>query len=288
MNERLLRLLANREHCIVPSPGDVDFIKSPTNPSKVIEIAVIHLHRFAFNYWLRWSTDDWTKSLPVDQTAPDLVTIDYHNDVGGECDCAFDELRLLVGRLEIEEDVSEKEVSDVLRRRQVAENNVATYSMLGLRALNDGHIFPAQYLNALGDVFVLYKQDEPAEESFTDPYGNEHRTRYFNDPAELVKALNEDFSQRSTYLDLDVDYFVEDKSGIHGNEKMIPAKKIREFMNPESEPMATILQRDLKGVTFALEPTYCGGLPGCFKAMSIVMETLFEGSLLGSGDLKWR
>ncbi|WP_254508160.1 hypothetical protein [Anatilimnocola floriformis] len=59
-------------------------------------------------------------------------------------------------------------------------------------------------------------------------------------------------------------------------------------MNPESDLMSCILQRNLQGMTFALEPTYCGGLPGCFKAMSIVMESLFDGDLLGGSELKWQ
>lgn len=286
MDESLLKQLADRNG-VVPSPGDSSFIMSPTDPRKAIQVAVIHLHRFAFNYWLRWSTEKWTKSLPIDQPAPDLVTIDYHDDVGSECDCVFDELDLLVGKLEVGNVDDEQELEDAARRRRDAERNVSIYSMLGLRGLNDGHIYPAQHLNAIGDVFVLYKQREPLERTFVDPFGIEHRTRYFNDPAELIAALEEN-PYRSTYFDLDVDYFFEDKSGVHGMEKMIPAKKIRQFMDPEGNLMSCILQRDLQGVTFALEPTYCGGLPGCFKAMSIVMETLFEGDLLGGPDLEWR
>ena len=285
MDAGLLQKLAARKG-VVPSPGDSSSIMSPT-AQKAIQVAVIHLHRFAFNYWLRWSTHKWTKSLPKDQRSPDLVTIDYHDDVGGKCDCVFEELDLLVGKLEVGNINDEQELKDAAHGRENAERNVAIYSMLGLRGLNDGHIYPAQHLNAIGDVFVLYKQRGPSERIFTDPFGNEHRTRYFNDPDELIEALEES-PYRSTYFDLDVDYFFEDKSKVRGSEVMIPEKKIRQFMNPKSELMSCILQRDLQGVTFALEPTYCGGLPGCFKAMSIVMESLFTGDLLGSSDLKWR
>jgi hypothetical protein len=286
MDEQLLRKLAGRNG-VVPSPGDSSFIMSPTDARRAIQIAVIHPHRFAFNYWLRWSTENWTESLPADQPAPDLVTIDYHDDVGGECDCVFDELDLLVGKLEVGSVDDEQELKDATCRRRNAERNVSLYSMLGLRGLNDGHIFPAQHLNAIGDVFVLYKQREPSERSFTDPHGNEHRTRYFNDSAELISALEENPNQ-STYFDLDVDYFFEDKTGVHGEEVMVPDVEIRQLMNPDSDLMLCILQRDFRGVTFALEPTYCGGLPGCFKAMSIVMESLLTGDLLGGSDLAWR
>jgi hypothetical protein len=288
MDERLLRLLANRAYSVATSPGDVTSIDSLTNPNEAIEIAVIHLHRFAFYYWLRWSTNNWTKSLPIDRPSPDLVTIDYHNDVGAEWNCIVDELSLLVGKLEVENIKDDKSLDDAHRRRTLAESNVAAYSVLGLTPLNDGHILPAQYLNALGDVFVLYDQYEPEEDSITDLHGNQHRIRYFNDPVELVAALREN-PHRETYFDLDVDYFFKHDEDVHGEEKMIPARKIRKFMNPQSEPMASILNRNLKGITFALEPTHCGGLPGCFKAMSIVMKTLFEGDLLGGGaELEWR
>ncbi len=285
MDERLLKKLADRSS-VVPIPGDSTFVMSPTK-REAIEVAVIHHHRFAFFYWLKWATKDWTRSLSLDQTPPDLVTIDYHDDVGGECDCVFDELELLIGKLEVGDVDDKHELKDAARRRDQAKRNVATYSMLGLRALNDGHIFPAQYLNAVGDVFVLYKQREPNERSFEDQYGNLHHIRYFNQPSEVVKALSK-IPDRCTYFDLDVDYFFEDKSQVRGNEKMVSEKQIRQLMDVESEFMTAILQRELKGVTFALEPTYCGGLPSCFRAMSIVMDALFSGNLLGATDVKWK
>jgi hypothetical protein len=285
MDELLLKKLAGRTD-VVPSPGDSTFVMSPTE-HKAIEAAVVHHHRFAFNYWLRWTTEKWTQSLPTDQPAPDLVTIDYHDDVGGACDCVFEELDLLVGKLQIDNVDDDQEREDGIRRRDLAERNVATYSFMGLRALNDGHIFPAQHLNAVGDAFVLYKQRETTQRSFEDRYNNEHHIRYFNDPAGLIDALKED-SNRSTYFDLDVDYFFEDKLRVQGMEEMIPAEEIRRLMNPESDLMSAILHRNLQGVTFALEPTYCGGLLGCFKAMSIVMESLFSDDLLGGSDVKWK
>lgn len=127
-----------------------------------IEAAVIHHHRFAFYYWVRWATEGWTRSLSPERCPPDLVTIDYHDDVGSKSDCVLDELDLLVGMLEVGNVNDEQELKDAVRRRDLAERNVATYSILGLRALNDGHIFPARYINAVGDVFVLYKQRGPS------------------------------------------------------------------------------------------------------------------------------
>ena len=250
MDERLLKKLAEQAN-VAPRPGDSSPVKSPT-VGKPIEVAVIHHHRFAFYYWLKWSTQNWTKSLPTNELAPDLVTMDFHDDVGGKCDCVFDELDLLIGQLEVRDVNDKQELMDASRRRVLAQRNTSTYSLLGLRALNDGHIFPAQHLNALGDVFVLYKQRGPSERSCRDRYGNEHRIRYFNDTVELVHALNEQ-PYRKTYFDLDVDYFFEaDAEGIHGNEQMIPENEIRQILATDSGVMQRILNRNLQGVTFAL------------------------------------
>ena len=57
-------------------------------------------------------------------------------------DCVFDELPLLVQRLELDNAEDPAYLEDAVRRRRISENNVAAYSFLGLRALNDGHIFP--------------------------------------------------------------------------------------------------------------------------------------------------
>lgn len=100
MDETLFRKLLDRAH--VPTPGDSSFLSPVAGRSRAIEVAVIHHHRLAFYYWLHWTTQDWTCSLPTEDLGPDLVTVDWHDDVGGDCDCVFDELRLLVERLEVD------------------------------------------------------------------------------------------------------------------------------------------------------------------------------------------
>jgi hypothetical protein len=283
MNENLLRKLLDRAH--VPIPGDSSFLSS-VERNRAIETAVIHHHRLAFYYWVRWTTKDWTISLPKDELAPDLVTVDWHDDVGCEADCVFDELRLLVDRLEVDNVHDSACLEDAARRRQTSENSVAGYSFLGLRSLNDGHIYPAQYLNALGNVYVLYKQGRKQIEQMTDQFGQQHETHYFTKLGDLVKKL--DKSPRPTYFDLDVDYFFKESRGkIQGAEVMVPEEEIRSLLDLQDGLPAHILSRPLRGMTIALEPTYCGGLQGCFRAMSVICETLFEGSLLGH-EVDWR
>ena len=135
MDDMLFRKLLDRMH--VPVPGDSSFVSSLAERKRAIEVAVVHHHRLAFYYWLRWTTQNWTCSLPTEHLAPDLVTVDWHDDVGGDCDCIFDELRLLVQRLEVDNIEDPACLEDAVRRRRITENNVAAYSFLGLRALND-------------------------------------------------------------------------------------------------------------------------------------------------------
>lgn len=285
MDESLFRKLLDRAH--VPIPGDSSFVSSLAERKRAIQVAVLHHHRLAFYYWLRWTTQDWTCSLPTQHLAPDLVTVDWHNDVGGDCDCVFDELRLLVQRLEVDNVEDSACLEAAVQRRRISKNNVAAYSFLGLRSLNDGHIFPAQYLNAIGDVYVLYKQGRKNTLKMTDQFGQSHNIVYCTNPRDLVKKLNQ-ATPRPTYFDLDVDYFFKEGRGkVHGAEVMVAEDEIRTLLDLQEGLLSHIMPRPLRGMTIALEPTYCGGLKGCFRAMSIISETLFDGSLL-SDQVDWR
>lgn len=279
MNENLFRKLLDHPH--VPSPGDTSFVSSLDGSRNAVEVAVIHHHRFAFYYWMKWTTQRWSRSLPQNRLAPDLITIDRHNDVGGSCDCLPEELSLLVGELEVGDTEDNEKLKDAIERRRVAQNNVAAFSFLGLRALNDGHIYPAQYLNAVGNVYVLYNQGNERSSMMTDQFGHQHETHYFRSLDRLLDAL-QDSDNAPVYFDLDVDYFFANSKGKErGAEVMVPEKDIRALVSPNGELMSRIKEMQLQGVTLALEPTYCGGISGCFTAMSIISEELFDGSLLG-------
>lgn len=285
MNEALFRKLLDRAH--VPVPGDSSFLSSLAERNSAIEVAVIHHHRLAFYYWLLWTTQKWTRSLPTEDLGPDLVTVDWHDDVGGKCDCVFDELSQLVERLEVDNVENTACLEDAVRRRRTTENNVAAYSFLGLRSLNDGHIFPAQYLNAIGNVYVLYKQYGKQTRKMVDQFGLTHKIVYCTSTRDLVRKLGHG-APRPTYFDLDVDYFFnEGEEHTHGAEVMVPENEIRSLLDLQSGLLSHIAPRPLRGMTIALEPTYCGGLTGCFRAMSIISETLFDGSLLGD-EVDWR
>jgi hypothetical protein len=92
MDESLLNKLLHRAH--LPIPGDSSFLSS-MEANRSIETVVIHHHRLAFYYWVRWTTSNWTTSLP-NGLAPDLVTVDWHDDVGCDADCTRHDTRRIV------------------------------------------------------------------------------------------------------------------------------------------------------------------------------------------------
>ena len=102
-------------------------------------------HRIAFYYWIkckqRLMYDSRTRTRWADGEfrPPDLITWDWHDDCGGECDHIESELK---------------------RLDQSNEQEVAFFCWAGLRPINDGHIAPAIWLNALGNVYILQKQRE--------------------------------------------------------------------------------------------------------------------------------
>lgn len=279
MDEGLFHALLNRTH--VSTPGDSTHLPSWPSGSRgpTIEAAVIHHHRFAFYYWLKWTTNRWTRFLPEDNTAPHLLTIDWHDDVGVKDDRIFDEAALLVDRFNRDDTLESNE------RLRTIENDVAAYSFLGLPASNDGHIYPAQHINAIGDVFVLYKQGGRQTHQLIDRFGNQHLVEYFDAPDQLADQLRMLGANRSMYIDLDTDYFFDNGEG-YGAEVMVDESEIRELLDTADGLMSHVMP-NAKGLTFALEPTYCGGLDGCFRAMSIITDSLFRGSLLGR-QITWK
>lgn len=133
-----------------------------------------------------------------------------------------------------------------------------------MRSLNDGHIYPARYLNALGNVYVHYKQRRRQSRQMTDQFGNRHETHYFTKLGDLAKKL--DKSPRPTYFNLDVDYFFKESRGkMHGAKVMVPENDIRSLLDLQDGLPAHVISRPLRGMTIALEPTYRGGLTGSYE-----------------------
>jgi hypothetical protein len=269
MNQRLAKqLLQSLSYPLTPPGCSSHFVPHPYYDRKAVEIAIVQEHRFAFFYWLKWRFKDGTSDLP-----PDLVTIDWHDDVGGECDFNEQQLKKL-------------DPSD--------ENELSLFCWAGLRSLNDGHVAPALYLDAIGDVHAIIRQDWGAGVSehdrrskIVDRHGRSHTIRYYRSPATFMRTNENGDNSRSVIVDLDLDYFTrQHSSDVHGRQIRLPDSVVRKTLEPSAAFMQTLLPR-LAGVTIATEPEHCGGMANCLHILGVVNEVLFNGSLL-SAEGSWR
>ena len=225
-----------------------------------IELAFVFEHRFAFSYWIKWKQEQLDRQKVVDRDfqAPDLVTWDWHDDVGGACDFVADELELLDQR---------------------NENEVGFFCWAGLRAINDGHIAPAVWLNAIGSVYVLQKQmtaDECRDQNYqlSNRYGKNVNVKFFSSMKGLHTALLSRPPRTRTIWDVDLDYFVTKTSdGGKGDAKLIPPSRVKEQTSCHN-PVVSLILENVQGITIALEPEYTGGL-----ARSLLLYKTWEGTL---------
>ncbi len=201
---------------------------------------------------------------------PDLVTWDWHDDVGGECDFIVSELELL---------------------DQSNESEVGFFCWAGLRSINDGHIAPAVWLNAIGDVYVLQKQRDKSEclnQSFPQQnrFGASRNVRLFNNVKDLTKALAARESGKRTIWDLDLDFFVGPEGGGIEHAPVVSKRTIRSLLN-YNKPWMPAMLCDLVGITIAIEPMYTGGMSRSLSLYQTWEESLFTGSVFDD-DCAWK
>ena len=215
-------------------------------------------HRFAFYYWLKWHTQAQRSGAPT----PNLLTIDWHNDVGGDCDFIPEELKELDPR---------------------DENELSLFCWARLRSLNDGHVAPAQYLDAIGDVYVILKQhadeqvvcEEYRKRTQVDMHGTSHQVHYYDTIAQFL-AEHESDAVHPLVLNIDLDYLTTPgASRERGAEELVSDRVIKKAVSPTGPLMHWVLPR-LAGLTMALEPEYCGGVRNCVRMLSVVCHTLFD------------
>jgi hypothetical protein len=255
-------------------PGSVvSIIGQPGGLREAIEVAAVIEHRMAFYFWLKWVAK--RRRETQDQSAPDLLTIDWHDDVG--CDDDY-----------LPEQISQLNPDDPVE--------LAVFAWAGLRAINDGHIAPALYLDAINDIHVVLKQHagdestthEPRHCTMTDLHGRLHNIYSYRgkEIAEAVAAIDE--SQRRILLDIDLDYFTE-----YDGEDFLEPDEIRPISNARIRrflrgPLIRAALPHLAGMTIALEPSYCGGMISSLRLLKILNAALFDGELFGEGDIQWR
>jgi hypothetical protein len=272
MNVELISSLLGNLRGILSPPGtQSDFIDHPAGRTdRAVEIAVVMQHRFAFQYWLKWhgkeTSEVWKR--------PNLLTIDWHDDVGADSDVDPDKLRTLNPR---------------------DENELAMFCWAGLCSLNDGQILPAVYLDAVSEVYVILKQhtqrgEDRADRTFIDKNGNPHNILYYPTAEEFLRHHRDD-AEWPLILDLDLDYFTEhegDAPDENDLDPLVPNGKIRRVLSPRgSQSLMQWVFPRMAGFTIALEPEFCGGIYNCMHILDVLSRTLFDPPLLHPA-MKWR
>ncbi len=278
MNNELLNSLMNRVGCIDP-PGCLSgFVEHPFVPyrkSVGVEVGFVIEHRFAFYYWIKCKQmlqQGWRTGQQVDDegfTPPDLVTWDWHDDVGGECDFIEAELSQL---------------------NQAENEEVALFCWAGLRQLNDGQIAPAMWLNALGNVYVIQKQRKDCRSqnrSLIDRFGNEHQVFYFRSLKDFPATFERTNSRTGVIWDIDLDYFTRGRSVPDQCYTPALSGDTITAMLQSDRPWLPLILRDLKAVTIALEPKYTGGLSVSLELYRTWESALFSAPLFSS-KCRWR
>jgi hypothetical protein len=198
MNSEFLASLTAKLRSIHPPGCFSEFVEHPfpsNRKSQSVEVGFVMEHRFAFYYWIKSKQQlqrDRHPSQRIDDerfTPPDLVTWDWHDDCGADGDVIEDDLATL---------------------NQSDEEEVALYSWAGLCSLNDGHILPALWLSALGNVYIIQKQRQDCRSenrNFVDRFGHEHKVFYFRSLKDFPRTFERTTTGTGVIWDIDLDYF---------------------------------------------------------------------------------
>ncbi len=259
----------NRGH-VFTSPGCLlTFVEHP-NPyfkkrlAPIVE--VVMEHRFAFATWLKIKQNGLRYSQ--EYTPPDLLTLDWHNDVGGKCDFTEKELK---------------------RLNQNDEKEVALFCWLGLHSLNDGHIAPAMWLDSIGDVYAVIKQRDilPRNYKLIDRNGKIHNVKYFRSPMSAINKWKRGRENNGIIWDIDLDYFTQKKEVADQRyTPMLSDKAIAKELDIGNEWVRIVLS-NLRGITIALEPKYTGGLSNSLHLFEQWERAFFEAPLWDK-NCRWK
>lgn len=248
--------------------ADYEIMSHPNGTDNTIEIGLVKDHRFAFYFWFKWWKKTTRKLKENVKKAPSLVTIDWHRDLFSP---------------------SESEQEDLMNLNLNSYKEVALFSWDKLNQLNDGHILSAAYLNLIGDIYVLCKQegDDDSEESIIDHWGNEHKIICCKSIEELFRELSQ-YSIDKIYFDIDLDYFTESNDPCGGGEnvRLMSDSEITSILDIDSEFMKWIFQK-MEGMTIATEPDFCGGVSNSNKIYNLVDSSLFNNYLFSKNAI-WK
>lgn len=246
--------------------ADYAIIEHPNGENDAIEIGLVKDHRFVFYFWFKWWKKTTRRLEDNSNKAPSLITIDWHRDLCAPC---------------------EVEKQDLIDLNLDSYKEVALFSWDKLNQLNDGHILAAAYLNLIGDIYVLCKQDGTGDEDFIDHWGNEHKIICFDSKEDLFDKLLEN-AINEIYFDIDLDFFTESDDICGGGEDLtlMNEQDILSLLDINSGFMQWIFKR-MEGMTIATEPKWCGGLINSNKIYKILDNTLFNNQLFSKKE-KWK
>lgn len=243
--------------------GDIEFFAHPHYGDKIAALGVASVirHRFAFYYWWKWNHEykhGSSRAFPYEGEPLTLITLDRHDDVG------------------LDDDYPNELLVDIDLKTE-AEINLFCLSIM--RKNNDGNIWPAQYLDIIGDAHVILR-NRTYDEMFKGTGRESHivrksksgRTNHITYYRETDCFLSQTQTSISgpIILDIDVDYF---SGSDNSNNNYIEIDRIRNVFSGRGCFWKSILSR-CYSVTMALEPDYCGGLFDSFFGSSYILSLM--------------
>ncbi len=245
----------NKEPLSCNPPGThLEEISHAGDPSHSIEKAIIMEHRFAFFFWMKWRNHLEENDL-LKQSAPTLVTIDWHRDLAPVTDDQKERLKKL----------DQKNLSDI-----------SNYVWAQLDQTNDGHIFCAAWLNLIGDIILLQNTTGYQESTFEDKNGQKHQVYEFRDFGQFQDFIaSRDDS--NIFFDVDLDYFIHGKGKRYYSDEFsrYSDEEIKEIID-SNHPVFQYMIPRTDGITLALEPGYCGGIVNSCQIMDVLHSQLFD------------
>lgn len=249
----MINMKLRNESCSEPANSDSVILKHPSgNSSHSIELAYFNDHRYAFYYWSQW------RHKQKQDQIPDLITFDWHQDLG----FPSEESKLELKQLDFDNN-----------------GEISFYAWARLNPNNDDHILAAAYANLIGNVWVVCKQNQFndwGDEEIIDMYGNKHVIKKFKEWEHMsVEVMSCDIP--SIYLDIDLDFFTIENNTSNDRYFFTYMKddEIKNIFNPATDFTKWIFER-MEGFTIALEPKCTGGISKSLKYISLLTDLFFD------------
>lgn len=220
----------------------------------MIEKAIIMEHRFAFVFWMKWY-HTLRKEAWLEQSAPTLVTIDWHRDLAPPTD-------------EMKEQLNQLDQSNL--------SDASNFVWARFDQTNDGHVLCAAWLNLIGDIILLKNTGRQQKDSFTDVDGVNHTIFEFREYEQFEEFLLQR-DDKNIFLDIDLDYFIHGKGNRYYSDDFsrYSDEEIEQIINPDNPAFQHILP-NINGITIAQEPGYCGGIRNSCHIMEVIHSQLFD------------